>query len=344
MAGESDDAHVMAEVLAAELCADARLLRDLEELGLEFEVTESASELVALERQRVEVAGRGHLRRLERELGRRAADHDGEVVRRARRGSEEVHLLGDELGQRGRIEECLRLLEQVALVGRAAALRHEEELVGGAVDRGDLDLGRKVRAGVDLAVHVEWCHLRVAQVVAQVHVVHTARDRGLVVARGEDVLAPLGLDDRGARVLTSGQYAAGGDVGVAQQVERHEPIVARGLGVVEDRADLRQMTGAQVVVDLEHRGRRELGDRRGGDAEERPRRGLDLLDPLGGEEAIVGRVGTEGEDVLVLEVSHLRTLPNRLGGKSIIRTRGVGVPERGMGEVVAARSIRSAGP
>jgi hypothetical protein len=49
-----------------------------------------------------------------------------------------------------RVEQRLRLLEQEALVGRAAALGHEQELVLVAVGRGHLDLRRQVGAGVDL--------------------------------------------------------------------------------------------------------------------------------------------------------------------------------------------------
>ena len=87
VAGEADHPHVVAEVLAAELRTDAGRLRQLEELGLELDVTEPVSELRPLRRERVEVLGRGELGRLDRELRRRPTDDDGEVVRRARRRS-----------------------------------------------------------------------------------------------------------------------------------------------------------------------------------------------------------------------------------------------------------------
>ena len=153
VAREPDHAHVVAEVLAAELRADAELLRELQHLLLELDVAEAAAELVAGARERVEVARRRELRGLQRLLGRRAADHEREVVRRARGGAERAQLLVEPAHQRVGIEERLRLLEQQALVGRAAALRHEEELVRVAVDRLDLDLGGQVRAGVLLLVH-----------------------------------------------------------------------------------------------------------------------------------------------------------------------------------------------
>ena len=45
VAGQADDAHVVAEVLAAELGADAGLLRELQHLGLQLEVAEGVAEL-----------------------------------------------------------------------------------------------------------------------------------------------------------------------------------------------------------------------------------------------------------------------------------------------------------
>ena len=151
--------------------------------------------------QRVEVARRRELRGLQRELGRRAADHEREVVRRARRGAERAQLLVEPAHQRRRVEQRLRLLEQQALVGRAAALGHEQQLVRVAVDRLDLDLGRQVGAGVLLVVRGERRHLRVAQVVLVVGAEDAAGDRLAVAAAGQDELALLALDDRGAGVL-----------------------------------------------------------------------------------------------------------------------------------------------
>ena len=148
VAWQADDAHVVAEVLAAELRADARLLAERQHLGLELDIAERVAQRRALGRQRVEVAGAGQLGRLDRHLGRRATDDDGEVVRRARRRAERLHLLEQPRQQRLLVEQRLGLLEQVALVGAAATLGHEQELVRVTVDRRDLDLGRQVVAGV----------------------------------------------------------------------------------------------------------------------------------------------------------------------------------------------------
>ena len=253
VAREPDDPDVVAEVLAAELCADPRLLREREHLRLELDVAEAVTEQRAGRRQRVEVAGARQLGRLECRLGRRAADDDGEVVRRAGRRAERLHLLEDPRQQRLLVEQCLRLLEQVALVGRAAALRHEEELVGVAVDGGDLDLGRQVVAGVALLVHVDRCHLAVAEVARQVRLVDAAGDGGLVAATGEHELPLLRLHDGGARVLAHRQDPTGGDVRVLQQVEGHEPVVRARFRIVDDGAQLLEMTGPEQMGDVAHR-------------------------------------------------------------------------------------------
>ena len=98
---------------------------------------------------------RRELRRLQRVLGRRAADDDSQVIRRARRGAERAASSRRGTAAARRVEQRLRLLVQEALVGRAAALGHEQELVLVARrPRVELDLRRQVGAGVLLVPHV----------------------------------------------------------------------------------------------------------------------------------------------------------------------------------------------
>ena len=73
-----------------------------EDVLLELEVAEAVAARRARGGQRVEVAGRRVLGRLQRELGRRAADDDGEVVRRAGGGAERAQLLVEEAQHRAR--------------------------------------------------------------------------------------------------------------------------------------------------------------------------------------------------------------------------------------------------
>jgi hypothetical protein len=141
------------------------------------------------------------------------------VVRRARRRADQAQLLVQELHHPLRVQQRLRLLVEVRLVGRAAALGHEEELVGvrltARVLGVELDLGRQVGAGVALVPHGERRELGVAQVQPGVRLVHTLGDGLLVGAVGEHVPAALAHHDRRAGVLAHRQHAAGRDVRVA---------------------------------------------------------------------------------------------------------------------------------
>ena len=72
------------------------------------------------------------------------------------------------------VEEGLGLLVEVGLVGRTAALSHEEELVLVAGNGEEIDLGGEVGAGVHLLVHGERGVLGVSEVEAGVGVVARA--------------------------------------------------------------------------------------------------------------------------------------------------------------------------
>ena len=153
MAGDADHADVVAEILAAELGADAHLAGEFEYLLLHLAVADGHALVVAFARQVVEVAGRGELHRLEVHFGRGAADHDGEMVGRAGRGAEGADLGVEKLQQGSLVQDRRCLLVQVGLVGRAAALGDEQELVGIAVGCIDVDLRRQVGAGLHFLEH-----------------------------------------------------------------------------------------------------------------------------------------------------------------------------------------------
>ena len=168
MPRQPHDAHVMAEILAAELRADAEVLGQLVDLGLQRGVADGVAGPVAGGRQPVEVAGGGQLHRLQRRLGGGAADDDGQVVGRAGAGPERLHLLLDEGQQLRLVQHRAGLLVEEGLVGRPAALEHEHQvqLVGMVLAGGghDGEVDRQVVAGVDLLEHRQRRHLRIAQV------------------------------------------------------------------------------------------------------------------------------------------------------------------------------------
>ncbi|MBE1476248.1 hypothetical protein H4W32_004290 [Actinophytocola algeriensis] len=304
MPGEPDDAHVVAEVLAAELRADAELAGHLEDLLLEVGVPERVPASRALAGEVVEVAGGGELGDLERVLGGGAADDDREVVGRARGGAEAAELLVEELRQARRVQQGFRFLVQEGLVGAAAALGHEEELVLRlvAVLVVQLQLRGEVGAGVLLVPEVDGRELRVAEVQLLVGLEDALGERGLVGAAGEHVLGALADDDRGPGVLAHGEDAARGDARVAQQVHGDEPVVAAGLGVVDDGAQLGQVAGAQQVLDVPDGFLGQGGECFRGDLEELPARGFDERDPVGRDQSVFGAgVRSERKGFGVLE-------------------------------------------
>jgi hypothetical protein len=122
---QADHAHVVAEILAAELRADAERLRHLVDLALHLAVAESVAVLGAALRERVVISAGGELDRLHRRPGRGAADDDGEMVGRARRGAERQHLLLEEGAHALAREDCRRRLEQKRFVRGATALGNE---------------------------------------------------------------------------------------------------------------------------------------------------------------------------------------------------------------------------
>ena len=166
VARQPDHAHVVAEVLAAELGADAdRCCVSSSTCCLELEVAEAAAELVA--RTSAACRGSGPTRtsrssartpptcRRSRRRGGTADTRRCRACAASRRGTR-ISALG--------VEERLGLLEQEALVGRAAALGHEQELVRVAVGR---RRARSAPAGSCRCSSRPTCerrHLRVAQV------------------------------------------------------------------------------------------------------------------------------------------------------------------------------------
>ena len=144
----------------------------------------------------------------------------------------------------------------------------------------------------------------------------TPGDRLLVPAGRQHVLAPLAHDDRGAGVLAHGQHTRGGDVGVLEQVEGDEPVVVGGLGVVDDPTQLGEVGRAQVVRDVVHGLVREGPQRLAVHLERAPARTLERPDTIRGQQAVLGVVWADGQQVFVLELSHGARTPRwalRLG-------------------------------
>ena len=154
----------MAEVTTPELRPDAQFTTHFQHLCLHLQIAEGLPVLVALLRQRVEVAGAGQLRHFEGVLGRGAADDDGQMIGRTSSGAEHAHLLIDEAAQTLGVEQRLGFLKQITFIGRAAPLGYEHQLVGLAFVGENFDLRRQVGTRVLFLEHVQGCHLTVAQI------------------------------------------------------------------------------------------------------------------------------------------------------------------------------------
>jgi hypothetical protein len=76
VAGQADDADIVAEIFAAELRADADALGHFQHAGFHFEIAKRVAGLAALRRQFVQPLGRTQLHRLQIHFGRGTADDD----------------------------------------------------------------------------------------------------------------------------------------------------------------------------------------------------------------------------------------------------------------------------
>mmetsp|Transcript_17625 Transcript_17625/g.51187 ORF Transcript_17625/g.51187 Transcript_17625/m.51187 type:complete len:574 (+) Transcript_17625:182-1903(+) len=254
VARQADHAHVVAEVLAPELRADAHGAREPQNLVLEGEVAEGAARLVARGGQGVQVPRGRELDSLERELRREPADDDGQVVGRTRARADVADALVHELHEGLGVEHRLGLLEEEGLVGGAAALGQEKHivLVRVRVVGEEVDLRWEVALCVLLLKHGEGRHLRVAEVALGVRRVDSLREARLIVAIREDLGTALADADRRARVLAARQNPGGRDIGVLQELHRDKAVILGGLGIIEDLAQLRQVGLAQEVRDVPH--------------------------------------------------------------------------------------------
>lgn len=202
--GQADDADIMAEILAAELCADAEALRELVDFLLHFDIPEGMSAFGAFRGKTVEIPRRGELDRLQVHLRRRAADNDSEMIRRAGGRAERQDLLFQEVQHTIVSQQRRRTLIKECLVGRAAAFGDEEEFIRVGAFLIDIDLRRQIVFGVLFLEHLDRRELRVAQVLLFIGIEYALCQRAAVAAFSPDAAAFLSHDDGGAGVWHMG--------------------------------------------------------------------------------------------------------------------------------------------
>ena len=143
----------------------------------------------------------------------------------------------------------------------------------------------------------------------------------MVVEAGPHLLALLAQHNGGAGVLAHRQNAAGGDIGVLEQLIGDEAVVVGGFRIVDDIAYLPQMAGAQQVRDVAERLESELGQRLRLDLEDRGSLEIRQSHVIAGQLAIGGIVLGEGKHVAVSELCHRNS--SWLGAVWVRRTAAI---------------------
>ena len=246
MTRKTDHAYIVGHILAAELCSESDFVGLLEQSCFELDVAEGTAGLIAAGRQTVIVMGGSQLHGEKVLLCRSAADHEGNVIRRAGCGAEALHLLHEERDEGTRILDTgLGLLIEITLVGRAAALGHHKETVFVTLGGLYIYLGREVALGIDLIVHVQRGILGVAEILLGVGL-EDAEGYGLLILETcPYLLSLLAVHDCGAGILTERKLALRRNLGVAQESQGHIFVVGAGLRVAEYRGHLLVMRTAE---------------------------------------------------------------------------------------------------
>ena len=184
MTRHTDHTDIVGEILTAELSSESDIVGGVEEFLLEFDISESVAILIALSGEIVVILHRSLLDSGEVGFGRSAADDESDMIGRTS-GSAESLL----------IKDSLSLLIEISLIGRAATLSHEEELILIALGGMDFDLRREVATGVHLIIHIEGSVLRIAEIILSISLIYTLRDHLLIVATGPYLLTLISGTD-----------------------------------------------------------------------------------------------------------------------------------------------------
>ena len=195
MTRHTDHTDIVGEILTAELSSESDIVGGVEEFLLEFDISESVAILIALSGEIVVILHRGLLDSGEVGFGRSTADDESDMIGRTSGSAESLHLLDKERHESLLIKDSLSLLIEISLIGRAATLSHEEELILIALGGMDFDLRREVATGVHLIIHIEGSVLRIAEIILSISLIYTLRDHLLIVATGPHLLTLISGTD-----------------------------------------------------------------------------------------------------------------------------------------------------
>ena len=232
VAWQADNANIVSQILAAELCSKAYFVGLDKQFLLQIRVTEGASSLISRRGQVVIILDATQFHGEKILFSRRAADDKADVIGWAGSGSKALHLLDEEGKQRAFVlNGSLCHGVEIGLVGRTATLCHHDEAVFSAFGSLDVDLRGQVAFCVYLVIHVERGVLRVAEIVAGVRIVHAAAKCFLVVKVGPDALSFLSVDDCSACILAEWEHTLNRNFRIAQELQGYVFIVFGGFGV-----------------------------------------------------------------------------------------------------------------
>ena len=234
MARKANHADVVGKVFTTKLRTKTNLASFFEQASFEFYVTESATSFISSGGERIVEVGRSQFHGEHGLLCARSADDDGNVIRRASRGAEGLHLSHEERHEGVGVEDSLGFLIEITLVGRTTTFGDAEEVIFVAVSGFDVDLRREVATCVHLVVHVERCVLRIAQVFLSVSFVDTFGNRFFVAETSPHLLTLLSVNDGSTGVLADGKLAAHSYFCIAEESESHIAVVVGSLRVAKD--------------------------------------------------------------------------------------------------------------
>ena len=117
----------------------------------------------------------------------------------------------------------------------------------------DIDLGRQVAFRINLFVHRQRGVLAVAKTLFGVGLEHTLGESFRIVETSPDLLALLGVDDRGAGVLAERELPFRGHLGIAKEAQGHVFVVVGGVRIAQDLSNLPVVRRPQQEVDITER-------------------------------------------------------------------------------------------
>ena len=159
VAGQANDAYVVAEIFASKLSSNTGGSTHFEDAFFPFEIAVGAAGGVALGGEVVEVADGGEFDGFHGGFGGGSANDKGEVIGGAGGGTDVKEFGADEFGELVFVEKGFGFLKEVGFIGGSSSFGDEGEVIFVAGGGGNIDLGGEVVAGVFFFEHGEGCYL-----------------------------------------------------------------------------------------------------------------------------------------------------------------------------------------